>query len=113
MAARRPAGLVEQLLNEQPGHRDDFRVVRDGTACAIPNSALGIALQRQPNRKRPAGEARRFWGYYREESTATARMAKRKAACRAKSRSVDSGCNRLNPCLTVAPLWHQRGRTLA
>jgi hypothetical protein len=29
---------------------------------------LALDLYRaQPNRKRPAGEARRFWGYYREE----------------------------------------------
>lgn len=30
-------------------------------------------------------------------------MGKRNPAARAKSPPADSGCNRLNPCLTVAP----------
>jgi hypothetical protein len=35
-------------------------------------------------------------------------MAKRKTAGRAKLGPFGSGCNRLNPCLTVARLRHRR-----
>jgi hypothetical protein len=43
------------------------------------------------NRKRPAGEEGRFWGYYREERTATVRIAKRILAWKAKSNPAESG----------------------
>jgi hypothetical protein len=76
----------------------------DFAADAVARIPLARALS---NRKRPAGEAGRFWGYYREERTATARMAGRNPACRAKSCPAKSGCNRLFPCLTVARVWHR------
>ena len=37
-------------------------------------------------------------------------MGKRNPAGRAKSPPADPGCNRLNPCLTVAPVWHQKAQ---
>jgi hypothetical protein len=51
------------------------------------------------NRKRPAGEAGRFWGYYREERTASRQAASEfaLAACR-----IESGYLRLIPVVLVA-----------
>ena len=96
------ADPIDDLLTEQPPRR---RLLPRGATrdrpppptalLALPLAPPGIAPLRigtaPSNRKRPAGEARRFWGYYREESHPNARMAERNPARRAKSCPVESG----------------------
>jgi hypothetical protein len=75
---RRVGGIRPPLLPQHDPNVASDRGAHPGGHGWTPTwpTALRIRPWSRHNRKRPAGEAGRFWGYYREERTAS-----RQAAC--------------------------------